>query len=189
MTRIRLATSEDGEALAGIYRRAVVDRATSFEVDPPDGAEMSRRVTSTLERYPWLVFEDGGQVIGYAYASRHRERAAYQWAVEVSAYVRDGAHRMGVGRTLYESLFRVLALQGYQRAFAGITLPNEASVGFHTALGFTPVGVYHRIGWKFGAWHDVLWLERAVDDTLAPPDAPPIPLAQLMTSAIAAALA
>ena len=188
MMLVRLAAPGDGEALAGIYRPAVADRATSFEIDPPDAAEMARRVTSLLERYPWLVCVNDEQVIGYAYASRHRERAAYQWAVEVSAYVREGAHRTGVGRRLYESLFRVLAVQGYQRAFAGITLPNEASVGFHTAFGFTPVGVYHRIGWKFGAWHDVLWLERAVDDTLATPAAPPIPFAQLTASAIAAAL-
>jgi L-amino acid N-acyltransferase YncA len=188
MMHIRLATADDGAALADIYRPAVADRATSFEVDPPDAAEMARRVAATLEHYPWLVCEDAGLVVGYAYASRHRERAAYQWAVEVSAYVRDGVHRKGVGRRLYESLFRVLALQGYQRAFAGITLPNEASVGFHSALGFTPVGTYHRIGWKFGRWHDVMWLERAVEETLAPPDTPPTPLARLGPSAIAAAL-
>ena len=128
MMRIRLARPDDGAALSDIYRPAVADRATSFEVDPPDAAEMARRVAVTLEHYPWLVCEDAGQVTGYAYASRHRERAAYQWAVEASAYVRDTVHRKGVGRRLYESLFRVLALQGYQRAFAGITLPNEASV-------------------------------------------------------------
>lgn len=187
--RVRLATPEDGAALAEIYRPAVAARATSFELDPPDAAEMARRVSATLQQYPWLVFEEDGQVVGYAYASRHRERAAYQWTVEVSAYVQDGVHRKGVGRALYDSLFRVLALQGYHRAFAGITLPNDASVGFHTALGFTRVGVYHRIGWKFGTWHDVLWLERAVDPTLAPPDAPPVPLSQLTASAIAAAVA
>jgi L-amino acid N-acyltransferase YncA len=189
MMRIRLATPDDGGALSDIYRPAVADRATSFEVDPPDAAEMARRVAATLEHYPWLVCEDSGQAIGYAYASRHRERAAYQWAVEVSAYVRDGVHRKGVGRRLYGSLFRVLALQGYQRAFAGITLPNEASVGFHEALGFSPVGVYHRIGWKCGAWHDVMWLERAVAENLTPPDSPPTPLTGLPPASLAAAIA
>lgn len=189
MMRIRLATPDDGAALSAIYRPAVADRATSFEVDPPDAAEMARRVAATLEHYPWLVCEDAGQVTGYAYASRHRERAAYQWAVEASAYVRDSVHRKGVGRRLYESLFRVLALQGYQRAFAGITLPNEASVGFHEALGFSPVGVYHRIGWKRGAWHDVMWLERAVQENLAPPDSPPTPLTGLTPALLAAAIA
>ena len=184
--RIRLATSADAAALADIYRPAVADRATSFEVDPPDAAEMARRVAATLERYPWLVSEEAaGQVAGYAYASRHRDRAAYQWTVEVSAYVRDTRHRTGAGRRLYETLFRILALQGYQRACAGITLPNEASVGFHQALGFTPVGVYHRIGWKFGAWHDVMWLERAIEEDLAPPDSPPMPLADLQPSLLA----
>ena len=129
MMRIRLATPDDGAALSDIYRPAVAYRATSFEVDPPDAAEMARRVAATLEHYPWLVCEDAGAVIGYAYASRHRERAAYQWAVEVSAYVRDGVHRKGVGRRLYESLFRVLALQGYQRAFAGITPAERCERG------------------------------------------------------------
>ena len=174
--RIRLATPDDGAALSDIYRPAVADRATSFEVDPPDAAEMARRVAATLEHYPWLVCEDAGSVIGYAYASRHRERAAYQWAVEVSAYVR-------------ESLFRVLTLQGYQRAFAGITLPNDASVRFHEALGFSPVGVYHRVGWKRGAWHDVMWLERAVEEDLTPPDSPPTPLTGLAPALLAAAIA
>jgi L-amino acid N-acyltransferase YncA len=188
MRRVRLAAPGDGRALADIYGPAVAERATSFEIDPPDAAEMARRVTSTLEHYPWLVCANGDEVIGYAYASRHRERAAYQWAVEVSAYVRDGVHRQGVGRRLYESLFRVLALQRYHRAFAGITLPNEASVGFHTTLGFTPVGVFHRIGWKFGAWHDVMWLERAVGEHLTSPDSPPTPLSRLDPAVIAAAL-
>ncbi len=170
MIEIRLAREADGNALAEIYRPAVAERATSFEVDPPDAAEMAQRVTSLVATHPWLVCVEGGRALGYAYASKHRERAAYQWSVEVSAYVHHAAHRRGVGTGLYASLFAVLTLLGYRNAFAGITLPNDASVGFHESAGFVSVGTYRRIGWKLGAWHDVLWLQR----DLAPHDDAPL---------------
>jgi L-amino acid N-acyltransferase YncA len=172
MIEIRLARAADGEALAAIYRPAVSERATSFEVDPPDALEMSQRVTSLLVTHPWLVCAEDGRTLGYAYASRHRERAAYQWSVEVSAYVHQGAHRRGVATGLYTSLFAVLCLLGYRNAFAGITLPNEASVRFHEAAGFVRIGTYRRIGWKLGAWHDVLWLQRDLAPHVAAPPAP-----------------
>lgn len=168
---IRLAVPADGAALAGIYRPAVADNATSFELYPPDGAEMARRAAKCLERTPWLVYERDGRVLGYAYAGTHRERAAYQWSVEVSAYVHHDFHKQGIARALYASLFAALAVQGFRNAYAGVTLPNEASVKLHTAIGFTPVGVYCGIGHKFGAWHDVAWFERA----LGPRDASPAP--------------
>lgn len=168
-TLIRLAAPADGSALAEIYRPAVTDSATSFELDAPDGAEMARRVARILERTPWIVCERDGTVLGYAYASPHRDRPAYRWSVEVSAYVHGDARRLGVGRALYASLFAALVVQGFRNAYAGVTLPNAASVGLHTAVGFTPVGVYHGVGYKQGAWHDVAWFERA----LAPRDAAP----------------
>ncbi len=186
---IRLATPADGPALAEIYAPAVVNCSTSFEIEPPDGAEMARRVERVAARTPWLVCVHGGEVVGYAYGGIHRERAAYQWSAEVSAYVRADVHRAGVARALYTSLFAVLVLQGFRNAYAGITLPNEASVGLHEALGFKRVGVYHGIGYKLGTWHDVLWLERA----LRPRDlhtAAPTPLPALQdSSALDAALA
>jgi phosphinothricin acetyltransferase len=173
---IRVAAPTDATAIAEIYRPAVVERATSFEIDPPDAGEMATRITSCLARLPWLVAEDDGVLLGYAYASPHRARAAYQWSVDVSAYVREAAHRRGVGRSLYEALFRILALQGFRNAYAGITMPNEASEQFHRALGFGTVGIYRRVGYKLGRWHDVLWLERA----LAPADdTPPVPTIDL----------
>jgi L-amino acid N-acyltransferase YncA len=173
---IRLATIADGPALAAIYAPAVSAHATSFELEPPDGAEMARRVASLTTRTPWLVCEHRSTVIGYAYASPHRDRWAYQWSVEVSAYVSADAHRRGVARALYASLFAVLAVQGFRNAYAGITLPNVASVGFHQAVGFTPVGVYRGVGYKFGAWHDVLWLERALQPRVVNPTVPtPLP--------------
>lgn len=178
MTRcVRLATPADGASLAEIYAPAVVDRATSFELEAPDGAEMSRRIEATLARTPWIVYVDMGQVAGYAYATPHRARAAYQWSVEVSAYVHPEWQRRGVGRALYTSLFAVLTLQEFRNAYAGITLPNPASVGFHEALGFRPVGIYHRVGYKLGAWHDVMWLERELaPHTLAPTQPLALPL-------------
>ena len=172
----------DGEALASIYAPAVRDFATSFELEPPDGAEMARRVERITARTPWLVCERAGTVIGYAYAGPHRDRAAYQWSVEVSAYVSASAHRGGVARALYTSLFAVLALQGFRNAYAGITLPNPASVGFHEAMGFTRVGVFRGIGYKFGAWHDVLWLERRLRERDASPE-PPVSLPKVRESA------
>ena len=157
---IRLAADTDAGAIADIYRPAVTDSATSFELEPPDAQTIARRVVATLARTPWLVCVHGGAVAGYAYAGVHRERLAYQWTAEVSAYVQTAAQRRGVARALYESLFEVLVLQGFRNAVAGIALPNPASVGLHAALGFTPVGVYRGIGFKFGRWHDVAWFER-----------------------------
>ncbi len=176
--RIRLAAAADGAALAAIYAPAVDGRATSFELTPPDADEMARRIERLTARTPWLVLERDARVLGYAYASPHRDRPAYQWSVEVSAYVHADAHRAGVGRALYTSLFAVLALQGFRNAYAGITLPNDASEGMHRALGFAPVGVFRGVGYKLGAWHDVVWLAR----TIAPHDAepaPPVPLPEL----------
>jgi L-amino acid N-acyltransferase YncA len=187
--RIRLATPADGAALAKIYAPAVIDRATSFELEAPNGEEMSRRTSAILTRTPWLVCEIENDVAGYAYASAHRARPAYQWSVDVSAYVDPARQRSGVGRALYTSLFAILALQGFRNAYAGIALPNPASVGFHESLGFRLVGVYHHVGYKLGAWHDVMWLERELaPHTVAPPD--PIPHPQLVdTPAFAEALA
>ncbi len=172
---IRLANDGDALAIAEIYAPFVTDSAVSFEMEPPDAAEMTKRLHKVLVRTPWLVAEDAGRVIGYAYGTRHRERAAYDWSIEVSAYVRADAQRGGVARTLYEKLFAILAEQGFYSAFAGITLPNAASVGFHQALGFTPIGVFQKIGFKFGVWHDVGWYERALQP-YAQPSAPPIPI-------------
>jgi phosphinothricin acetyltransferase len=186
---IRCATVTDGPALAAIYAPAVVGRATSFELAPPDGAEMARRVERVTARTPWLVCAHDGAVVGYAYAGAHRDRPAYQWSVEVSAYVHADVHRAGVARALYTSLFAALVLQGFRNAYAGITLPNAASVGLHEALGFTPVGVYRGVGYKLGAWHDVVWLERALGPRDAAPT-DPVPLPMLReTPAFATALA
>ncbi len=156
---IRPAEETDAGQILAIYG-PFCHTPVSFEAEPPSEDEMRRRIASLAERYPWLVCDAGGAVLGYAYASPHRARAAYRWSVEVSAYVADGQRRRGVGRALYTSLLRALTLQGYANAYAGIALPNPASVGLHEAVGFTPVGVYRGVGYKNGAWHDVGWWER-----------------------------
>lgn len=178
---IRHADPErDGAPCAAIYRHFVLDTAVSFEDEPPSEADMGRRILATSACYPWLVAEVDGAVAGYAYASAHRERAAYRWAADVAVYVSEAVQRRGVGRALYEALLELLGLQGVQIACAGIALPNEASVGLHEALGFEPVGVYRRIGWKAGAWQDVGWwqleLRPATDEGPPPEVGPPVTL-------------
>jgi phosphinothricin acetyltransferase len=136
---IRLATEDDAVQIAEIYAPFCRETPISFETEPPAAGEMRERIARTVKSYPWLVCDDGGQILGYAYASRHRERAAYRWSVDVSVYVREGRRRTGLGRALYTSLFALLRLQGFQNALAGATLPNSGSVGLHEAMGFEPV--------------------------------------------------
>lgn len=174
---IRLATADDATAIAEIYAPIVTRTPISFEEIAPDAAEMRTRILKTMQTYPWLVW-DSGAIAGYAYASVHRARPAYRWSAEVSAYVREDARGRGIARSLYEALFRVLRLQGYHRAFAGIALPNDASVGLHSRCGFEPIGVFREIGYKFGSWHDTQWWQRALGDAGEAPSEP-TPLAQL----------
>jgi phosphinothricin acetyltransferase len=170
--RIRLADASDAEAIAAIYRPVVESTAISFETVAPDRDEIARRLADTLVSHPWLVCDIGGRVAGYAYATKHRVRGAYQWSVDTSVYVDEAWRRSGVGRGLYRSLFAILAAQGFFNAFAGIALPNDASVALHEAVGFEPLGVYRRVGFKFGAWLDVGWWQLALRVHEASPDAP-----------------
>jgi phosphinothricin acetyltransferase len=166
---IRMATLDDAAAIAGIYRPIVESTAISFEVVAPDVDEVRHRIREVTASHPWLVCERHGVVAGYAYAAKHRARAAYQWSVDTSVYVDEKFRRSGIGEALYRSLFAVLTAQGYANAFAGITLPSPASVGLHERVGFTPVGVYRRAGYKLGAWHDVGWWQRPLDGGEAGP--------------------
>jgi L-amino acid N-acyltransferase YncA len=133
---------------------------------------MARRIVSIGGHRPWIVLEDDGEVIGYAYASAHHERAAYRWSVSTAIYVSRNHHRRGAGRALYTTLFALLRSLGYRQATAGITLPNSASVGLHAAFGFVPVGVYRHIGYKMGGWHDVGWYQAEIQSALAHPAEP-----------------
>ena len=155
---LRAADPErDGAACAAVYAPYVEGSIVSFEEEAPDAAEMTRRIAATTREFPWLVAERDGEVAGYAYGSRHRDRAAYRWAADVAVYIDARHHGQGVGRALLTELLARLRDQGMRWACAGIALPNEASVGLHEALGFELVGIYREIGFKDGAWIDVGW--------------------------------
>lgn len=169
---IRLATLADAPAVAAIYRPYVEESTISFELVAPDAAMMRERMAKVLAKLPWLVCELDEGVVGYAHAGPHRDRAAYQWSVDVSIYLRRGLQRRGLGRALYTELFALLARQGYYTAYAGISLPNAASTGLHESFGFEPVGVYRKAGFKFGGWHDVGWWQKPLRAYQVPTTAP-----------------
>ena len=166
---IRDATGADAGSCAAIYAPYVVETAISFETEPPAAAEMARRITEAQRAHAWLVLEDEGQVVGYAYGGAFMSRPAYQWATAVSVYLAPGRRRTGGGRALYEALLDRLATRGHRTALAGIALPNDASIGLHRALGFEAVGTYRRVGWKHSRWHDVAWYQRSLGEDDGPP--------------------
>jgi L-amino acid N-acyltransferase YncA len=157
---IRPAVAADAAACAEVYAPYVTGTCISFEIAPPTPEQFTERIADAQAAHEWLVAERSGLVIGYAYAHRFAERAAYQWSCETSIYLASEVRGQGVGRALYAELLGRLAALGYRRAFAGVTLPNEASVGLHRAFGFRDAGRYDRVGWKDGGWHDVAWLQR-----------------------------
>jgi L-amino acid N-acyltransferase YncA len=166
--------ANDAGACAAVYAPFVLHTVASLEEQAPGRPEFAGRMERISQTHPWLVASVDDAVIGYAYASSHHERAAYRWAANVAVYVDASHHRRGVGRALYGALLPLLARQGLQVACAGVTLPNQASIGLHERFGFKPVGIYHRIGWKAGAWWDVGWweLELRAPDLDGPPAEP-----------------
>ena len=154
---VRIAELADASAFAAIYGPIVAETAISFETEPPSAAVMGERLAKTLTTHPWLTAVRGGEIVGYAYAGAHRERAAYRWSCDVTVYVAPEGHRSGVGTALYGTLLPLLRRQGLRSAFGGIALPNAGSVALHEAMGFTPIGVYRDVGFKLGAWRDVGW--------------------------------
>ncbi len=177
---IRHADPErDAAACAAIYAPFVSDTAVSLEEVPPSAAEIAQRIEHYTASHAWIVAEQDGAVTGFAYGCPHRERAAYRWAADVSVYIGDGHRGRGVGRWLYSALLPLLTRQGIHVACAGITLPNDASVGLHESFGFIPVGIYRRIGWKSGAWRDVGWWQLELLPVGDDPPAMPGPPAKL----------
>jgi phosphinothricin acetyltransferase len=172
MLTVRDASEADGAACAAIYAPYVTDTVITFEAVPPTAEEMAARIATAQRGHAWLLLEDDGRVVGYAYGGTYLPRAAYRWACEVSIYLELGRRRTGGGRMLYEALLARLAERGFLTFVAGMALPNEASVGLHRALGFEPVGTYRRIGYKHGAWHDVAWTQRILPSADDPPAEP-----------------
>ena len=161
---IRSATPADAEAILGIYAPFITDTCISFETKVPTISEFMTRINSLITSYPYFVCESNGKIVGYAYGSKHRERAAYKYSADVSVYVTPEYHRQGIGCMLYTRLLELLRQQGICTAYAGITLPNDKSVGLHKKLGFKEVGIFHNVGYKFDKWLDVLWMEMPLRD-------------------------
>ena len=169
---IRVAGPEDAAQIHAIYAPSVTDGVATFETALPGVPAMRERIVARLAHYPWLVWESGGEILAYAYASRFRERAAYDWIAETSIYVRSDAQRSGLARRLYGVLLEAMRLQGINQAVGVITLPGEPSVRLHEAMGFTPAGVWRQSGYKLGHWWDVgVWQK-----TLQTPPAQPMPV-------------
>ena len=177
---MRLATPNDAPSILDIYGPLVRDSPVSFELQPPTEEQMRGRVAKVLEAKPWIVCEVNGNVVGYAYATAFRSRPAYRWSAEVSAYVADADRRRGVGSRLYRSLLEILRLQGYVSAYAGITLPNPASVRLHEQVGFQSIGVFRAAGYKFESWHDVGWWQRLLGPDTPSAPTPPRALGELI---------
>jgi L-amino acid N-acyltransferase YncA len=179
---LRVAREADAESLLGIYSPLVHETPISFELAPPSLEEYRGRIETVLETTPWLVCEEEGAILGYAYASKFRPRPAYQWTVETTVYVDSSHYQRSVGRALYETLFGCLRLQGYRSAIAIIALPNPASVALHEKVGFARVGVLHDVGFKLDRWHDIGLWELALQLLPAVPP-PPRPLSTVSGSA------
>jgi len=173
---IRSAEESDALALAAIYAPYVRDTAVSFEIEPPTAEIMRQRIAGTLETHPWLVADHGGDTVGFAYAGKHSQRAAYRWTVDVTVYVTATRRHIGVCRALYAVLLDVLRRQGFRSAFAEIVLPNPGSVRLHETAGFRPVGIHHDIGFKLGGWRDIGYWRLGLAEGAAPPGEP-IPFA------------
>lgn len=178
---IRIATEADAAACHTIYAAIVETSAITFETDLPGDDAMRGRIQARLATHPWLVWEEDGKVLAYAYAGRFRERAAYDWIAETSIYVHENARRRGIARRLYSALLGVMRLQGINQAVGVITLPGNSSVAMHEAMGFAPAGVWPKSGYKLGQWWDVGVWSLFLSEPETPP-APVIPFAELADS-------
>jgi L-amino acid N-acyltransferase YncA len=172
---VRAATERDAASVARVYAPYVRDTTVTFEVEPPDAHAMARRMTDTLEMYPWLVAENAaGEVVGYAYAGRHRERPAYRWTIDTTIYIDKAYRRARAGTKLYGSLLKILQSQGFRSAFAETVLPNPGSVGLHERMGFNKIGIHHDVGFKLGSWCDIGYWRLGLTSGTAP-ESDPVP--------------
>lgn len=172
--KIRLASLADSASILDVYAPFITDTVITFEYDIPTVAEFGKRITNIQKKYPWLVCEVNGVVVGYAYASEYRERVAYDWSVDFTIYIKPEYHRKNIGKALYSALVEILILQGYYNAYAGVTIPNINSESIHQSLGFKAIGVYQNVGYKFGKWLDTKWFELIMQDHSTSPTTPKI---------------
>ncbi len=166
---LRMAVPEDAPGMLAIYAPCVENTSITFETEVPSEEEFRGRIERVTVQYPWLVCESERRIVGYAYASKHRERAAYQWSADLSVYVAPDRHRVGIASALYGGVMLLLERQGYYTVFAGVTSPNPASEAFHRAMGFQRIGMYENAGFKLGEWHGVTWYQKALREYSGPP--------------------
>jgi L-amino acid N-acyltransferase YncA len=172
MNKIRLAKTDDASGLLEIYGPHIINSAITFETEIPSVSDFGQRIITYQQNWPWLVYEMDGIIAGYAYATKHRDRAAYQWCVESSVYIHPDFQQKGIAKKLYMILFEILKHQGCRNVYAGITLPNDKSVAFHKSFGFSWIADYENIGFKLGKWNTVSWWQLQLngysDDPVAP---------------------
>ena len=172
MTVLRLATPTDAKDILVIYAPYIENTSFTFETEIPSVEEFAERIRNNLLNWPWLVCEIDGVIAGYAYATRHRERTAYQWSTESSVYIHDDFQRAGIARALYYCLFEILMKQGFRNVYAVINLPNDKSVAFHESFGFKYFATYEQVGYKLGKWKNVGWWRLILNEFGDEPDAP-----------------
>jgi L-amino acid N-acyltransferase YncA len=172
MPVIRLAKTTDAPGILAIYAPYIRNTSFTFETEVPSIEEFGKRISHYLIDYPWLVYEINGEVAGYAYAARYRERTAYQWSVESSVYIHDDHQRKGIAKQLYTTLFELLKRQGFTNVYAVINLPNDKSVAFHEMLGFNYFATYEKVGWKLGQWKNVGWWRLVINQFTDDPQNP-----------------
>lgn len=172
MFTIREIKLSDCEAVLEVYRPYVENTAYTFEYAVPTHEQFLDKIKTITAQYPWLVCEYNGKIIGYAYGSTHRARTAYQWSPESTVYIAEEFHGLGLARILYEALFDILRLQGFKNVYAGVLMTNENSVKMHLALGFYEIGIFRKVGYKLGKWHDNLWLQLHLSAHIEEPPAP-----------------
>jgi L-amino acid N-acyltransferase YncA len=172
MISIRLATPADAQAILSIYAPYIENTSFTFETETPSVTDFSERIKNYLLNWPWLVCEIDGKIAGYAYATRHRERTAYQWCTESSVYIHDDHQRAGIARALYKALFEILKRQGFRNVYAVINLPNDRSVSFHESCGFEYFATYEKVGYKLGKWKNVGWWRLILNEFGDEPQAP-----------------
>ena len=195
MITFRIAKVEDASRILEIYAYYVENTAVSYEYDVPSLEEFTERIRNILVKYPYIVAEEDGRIVGYIYASRFAQRAAYGWAAGTSIYIDREYHRRGIGKLLYEKLEAILKLQNITNLYAGAPDPMEEknphppmnSQHFHEAIGYKPVARYHGCGSKFGRWYNLLWMEKIINEHTVPPKEV-IPFSELDESAVQAIL-
>ena len=168
---IRTATANDAEAILNIYAYYVENTAITFEYDVPTIEEFIQRIENTLKKYPYLVAEKDGEILGYAYAGVFKDRAAYGWSAETTIYLKQDAVKCGLGRMLYETLEKEMKERGFLNLYACIGYPidddeylTKNSAEFHAHLGFETVGEFHKCGYKFGRWYNMIWMEKIIGE-------------------------